>query len=229
MAEHAGYMRTTVQTFRQWRAVLVEASLLAKDGLNEIDLVNEGKSDVTIFGDTALANNNGASAEPGLLPSPDYFASDRMLISLTSKESRINTLATTNGLPDRSFIRRTTGGLSGDHQSHSLIPLRLRLGVVAAGPASEVEAQSRVLSAKPAEGLSVSLTPQLFHWYAREKGGLRLNKAVLKGVGPVSCDIDLRPVKSSGSECTQLAVVLTGQARTNSGPGRLGVSACLEQ
>jgi hypothetical protein len=85
---------------------------------------------------------------------------------------------------------------------------------------------SRLAVAQPPTDLSVSLTPQQFHWYARTKDGLRLNKAVLKGVGAVCCDIDLIPLRSS-VDCTQVAVTLTGRALTNSGPGRLGIASGL--
>jgi hypothetical protein len=114
MAEHAAFMRTKVQKFRQWRAALVESGedFLSRDGLNEIEIVNGGTDDITIYGDSRPAGrkNAEAGAEDGaersdLLPSPDYFASDRMLVSLTSTESRINTLESVSGLASRSYLK----------------------------------------------------------------------------------------------------------------------------
>jgi hypothetical protein len=233
MAEHAAFMRTQVQRFRQWRAVLVPPGedFLSRDGINEIEIVNAGPGDVTLYGDSHPARqvkSDAGSDEAGersdLLPSPDYFASDRMLVSLTSTESRINTLATVTGLSSRSYVKdrdsatNVARGLSDS--------LRLELAVAQESPSGVPRVADHDISAAPTAAIDQKLSPQQFHWFARTAGGIKVNKAVLKGVGLVSCDIDLSALKGESS-CTQLAVTLQGRARRLSGPGRLGVGAAL--
>jgi len=208
-----------------------------KDGINEIQLVNKGKSSVTLFADAAFPSGGKGAEQPLLLPSPDYFASDRMLISLTSKESRINTLAPVAGVIDRSYLRTTEGGTTDARALDDSLRLRLGLGTDLGGASSARENEHSPVAAAVGydADLNLSLGPKLFHWFARTEDGLRLNKAVLKGVGAVSCDIDLSPLKKSGAQGTQLAITLTGQVRNNASkigrsnkaPGRLGISAGL--
>jgi hypothetical protein len=228
-----------VQSFRQWRAVRVEpdANLLARDGLNEIEFVNGSKGDITIYGDSKLPSRKASAASSGaeaaadsvaeaetpvLLPSPDYFASDRMLISLTSTESRINTLCPASGLASRSFLKNTEKDTTYTRALSDSLRLQLAVALDPAGSSS----QSQTESLHPAPELDVNIAPQQFHWFARTKEGFRVSKAVLKGVGPVSCETDLKSL-SAGEPCTQIEVTVSGQACTNSGAGRLGVSAGL--
>jgi hypothetical protein len=78
--------------------------------------------------------------------------------------------------------------------------------------------------------MQVSLGPKKFHWFARTASGIHVNKAVLKGVGAVSCDVDLKPLVLGAtkiSKATQVAVEISGAARANLKPGRLGVAAAV--
>ncbi|MBS1997003.1 MAG: hypothetical protein JSS86_11855 [Cyanobacteria bacterium SZAS LIN-2] len=208
MAEHSAFMRNSVKDFRQWRAVRVDpdAQLLKQGGLNEIEITNKGRYPITVFGDSASRENKIVP-----LPSPDYFASDRMLVSLTSMESRINSLIPEAVESQHSYIK---GGDGAENLSDNL---RLQLALFDAGNG---------LAAAGSDGKAqeFELKPGQFHWYARTEDGLRLNKDVLKSVGAVGCDLKLAPLPAAA---TQVQVTVSGLARKQGGPGRLGVSAAL--
>ncbi|MBU6455071.1 MAG: hypothetical protein KGS72_25090, partial [Cyanobacteria bacterium REEB67] len=198
MAEHAGFMRASVKDFRQWRAVLVEnRGWLVKDGPNEIEVINRGTSDLTLFGDRK-------GIQPLLLPSPNYFASDRMLVKLINNESRINILAPV--LDESGNDRSLTRGTAGDARQLPDI-LRVRLAivnapVVAVGSTAPSPSTLAAPSSDPVDFASAPVVPEVqvaldakkFHWFARTADGIHVNRAVLKGVGAVSCDTDLKPL-----------------------------------
>jgi hypothetical protein len=220
MAEHAAFLRTRVQNLRQWRAVVIpsDSDLLSRDGLNELELINNGRRDITVFGDTGSRFD-----KPLLLPSPDYFASDLMLISPTSKESRIKTLSPVSGLLSRSYLKSKSGGAGAVKPLADT--LRLRLGVLTTGDAAQQDLSN--VTAPATSTLDFKLPAQKFPLVARAEGGIRVSKGVLRAIGVVPCELDLTGLEAMDPHCTQLAVSLTGRARTISGPGRLGVAAGL--
>ena len=213
MAEHGAQMRTLVQDFRQWRAIPVNPDLL-KDGRNVIQISNGGAAPLTIYGDrSGIATAASSPQESWRLPSPDYFGSDRMLVSVTSLESRI------------ASMRPAFGFKSAERE----VKPRLLLAV-SKGTGLENGSASN-LPASPFRSLSSvrrPLTPKDFHWFSRaEAETLVVNKDVLRALGILSTRVPFRLTAGKGSPLTQVRVTLRGQARCLSGPGRLGLDMVL--
>lgn len=197
MAEHGSLMRTDVDLFHQWRALPVNAADL-KVGANTIELRNEGAEDITISGDFAPFEGK---PENFLLPSPDFFASDRMLVSLTSLESRISAL-------------RPAGGFKpGQRRPRILLALSSAVGM----KTGSSEGQTTVVKGE----WQTSLSAKDFHWYTKQPDGtIAVNKETLKGIGLVSTTV---PVDLPDG-VTHIRVTLSGQMLSKGGPGRLGIS-----
>lgn len=193
MSEHGSLMRTDVDQFHQWRAMPLAASAL-KVGANSIELRNEGQEDVTVYGDFAPLDG---LPENFLLPSPDYFASDRMLVSLTSLESRISGL-------------RPAGGFKpGQRRPRILLALAPALANLTPGMSSKTV---------------TALEAKDFHWYTRQPDGtIAVSKETLKAIGLVSCTL---PV-SLPEGATHIRVTVSGQVFSKGGPGRLGLSGSI--
>lgn len=193
MSEHGSLMRTSVDRFHQWRALPLAASAL-KVGANTIELRNEGQEDVTVYGDFAPLEGR---PENFLLPSPDFFASDRMLVSLTSLESRISGL-------------RPAGGFKPGQRRPRIL---LALAPAAANLTSATD--SKTVTALGAKD---------FHWYTRQADGtIAVSKDILKAVGLVSCTL---PV-SLPEGVSHIKVTVSGKVFSRGGPGRLGLSGSI--
>lgn len=214
MAEHGAQMRTAVQEFRQWRALPVNPDLL-KDGRNVIQISNGGAAPLTIYGDRSGASTSASSSqESWRLPSPDYFGSDRMLVSVTSLESRIASMRPALGFKSqgrevkpRLLLAMSNGAGPGAGAASSL-------------PASPFRSVSRV---------SRPLTPRDFHWFSRTAAEtLVVNKDVFRALGILSTQVPFSLTAGRDSPLTQVRVTLRGQARCLSGPGRLGLDVALK-
>lgn len=217
MAEHGAQMRTAVEDFRQWRALPVNSSLL-KNGRNVLQITNGAAHPLTIYGDRAGAGSESAWR----LPSPDYFGSDHMLVSVTSLESRISSL-------------RPVCGFRGEARGVKPRLLLAVTGEIAPGiNAATHSAQGSDSIGAPSPWLCLSretipLSAQAFHWISRGPGGvLVVNKEVLKALGVLSTPVPLNLTSSPANPLTQVRLTLRGQACCLSGPGRLGIDATLQ-
>lgn len=217
MAEHGAQMRTAVKDFRQWRALPVNSTLL-KNGKNVLQISNGAAEPLTIYGDRVGANATNAGAQSAWrLPSPDYFGSDRMLVSVTSLESRISSL-------------RPVFGFRSEGQG---VKPRLLLAVTGeSAPGQSTEGSDFLVMPSPWLCLSretIPLSAGAFHWFSRGPSGtIVVNSEVLKAVGVLSAQIPLNLAASPANPLTQVRLTLRGQARCLSGPGRLGIDAALK-
>ncbi|MBK8220106.1 MAG: hypothetical protein IPK73_03675 [Candidatus Obscuribacter sp.] len=214
MAEHGAQMRTAVQDFRQWRALPVNGALL-KDGRNVLQVTNGAGVPLTIYGDRPGAGAFCSSPQMSWrLPSPDYFGSDRMLVSVTSLESRIASLRPAFGFKA---------------QGKEVQPrLLLALSSSPRFGASPVSTQLRV-PFQSVSSVTLPLDCKRFHWFSRgEEDTLVVNKDVLKAVGVLTTQLPCRLTSDGAAPLTQVRLTLRGQARCLSGPGRLGVDVAIK-
>jgi hypothetical protein len=220
MREHSQYMDVSVDDFRQWRALPVPADWINLSGVNIVRLTN-GTRNAELYGDS----------RPNLRPllSPYYFASDLMVSSMTSMESRIASLVPSGLVAQSSTIGNAgpTALLQANDESGLSDSLRMKLALSSGGATGITGGTFGSTGSSASIDSTAGATS--FHGdfkagdpIVKDAGGgdvLRINKYVLRFARSTACSLDLPPLRKS----SHLLVRVTGRMRVLKGPGRIGV------